>query len=95
MFLNYAFFISVPPSFITEPINQTVNEDDQTIFHCAATGNPAPQITWIKDGKTVGQGDTLSFETKSNHSGKYWCLADNGLNSPVNASANLDIQCKF
>lgn len=39
-------------------------------------------------------GDTLSFETKRNYSGKYWCLADNGLNSTANASAYLDVQCE-
>ena len=64
-------------------------------FHCDVTGNPAPKITWIKDEKTVGEGDTLNFETNSTHSGKYWCSAENGLKSSVNASADLDVQCKY
>ena len=42
----------------------------------------------------MGSGDTFVIETKRNHSGKYWCSADNGLDSTVNASANLDVQCK-
>ncbi|XP_020621934.1 hemicentin-1-like isoform X3 [Orbicella faveolata] len=84
--------VQFPPGFTTIPINQTVNEDDQTIFHCAATGNPTPRITWIKDGETVGEGDPLSFNTKRNHSGKYWCSAENGLGPAINTSAHLDVQ---
>ena len=41
------------------------------------------------------QGNTLSIDANRNHSGRYWCLADNGLNPTVTASANLDVQCKF
>ena len=43
----------------------------------------------------MGGGNTLSFETNRNHSGKYWCSAENGLSSAVNASASLDVQCKY
>ena len=54
-----------------------------------------PKITWVKDGEAVAEGETLSFETKRNQSGKYWCLAENGFNSTANASAILDVQCKL
>ena len=37
----------------------------------------------------------MIIETKRTHSGKYWCSAENGLNSTVNASANLDVKCKL
>ena len=43
----------------------------------------------------MAKGETaLSFETNRNQSGKYWCLADNGLGVKINASALLDVQCK-
>ena len=89
------FFVTVAPSLITTPADQTVIESDTATFYCNATGHPTPKITWIKDGKTVGEGNALSIETNRNHSGKYWCLAENGLNSTANASAILDVQCKY
>ena len=52
-----------------------------------------PKITWIKDGTSEGEGDTLSFGAVRSKTGRYWCLAENGLDT-VNASAYLDVQCK-
>lgn len=80
---------------ILTPADQTVIESETATFHCNATGNPIPKIKWIKDGKNVALGDTLVIKTNRTHSGKYWCLAENGLNSTVNASAILDVQCKY
>ena len=91
---NIYFSIVVSPSLITRPANKTVIEADQAMFHCEATGNPTPTIKWIRDGETVVSGETLSFETKKNDSGEYWCLADNGVNPTANASAYLDVQCE-
>ena len=93
--LHVLLFFTVPPSLITKPTDQRIIETDTAIFHCNATGNPAPNITWTKDGKTVSTGDTLSFQSNRNDSGIYWCSAENGLNSTVNASVTLDVQCTF
>ena len=71
-----------------------MNEGDETTLHCTANGNPVPTIKWIKDGMTVGTGNILTLETKRNNSGKYWCTAENGLDMQINASANLNVQCK-
>ena len=43
----------------------------------------------------MATGETLSFETFRNQSGKYWCIVKNGLNLTVNASVNLDVQCMY
>lgn len=93
--INSIFYnLTVAPSLITRPTNQTVIESKTVTFNCSATGNPTPKITWLKDGTTVGHGETLSFEATRNQSGKYWCTAENGLSVIVNASAILDVQCK-
>ena len=73
----------------------TVIEGTKIIFNCSATGNPHPDMSWLKDGKTVAEGDTLSLETSRNDSGIYWCLAKNGVGEVINATAYLDVQCKF
>jgi len=89
------FFLTAdPPSFETKPSDQIVKESEETVFLCSATGNPTPNITWMKDGKTVVHGDTLRFSVSRSDSGKYWCLAENGLGLAVNTSASLDVQCK-
>ena len=77
------------------PTSQTILEGAIATFHCNATGNPTPEVAWLKDGKIFGSGETLSFEANRSDSGQYWCLADNGLSSAVNASVNLDVQCKY
>jgi len=43
----------------------------------------------------VAKGNTMSFKANRTRSGKYWCSAENGLNSTANASANLDVKCKY
>ena len=87
--------ILVLPIFTRRPSDQTVKEGEEATFYCTATGNPTPKLTWHKDGKTVGAGETLKVAAHKNHSGKYWCSADNGLGLIINASANLNVQCKY
>ena len=68
--LNHFFFVS--PSIIAKPTDKIITEGKfVTSFHCVATGNPTLKITWTKDGKTVGEGDTLNFETNRTQSGEY------------------------
>ena len=85
----------VPPSFTWKPANQTVMEGTKAAFHCNATGNPTPKISWMKDGNALAEGNSLSLETNRNNSGNYWCLAKNGVGETINTTAYLDVQCKF
>ena len=43
----------------------------------------------------MGEGDSLRFKANRTNSGKYWCLAENGFSTTVNASAFLNVQCKY
>ena len=94
-FFLSSLFVSVRPRFTIVPSDQTVVEKDQVTFTCSATGNPVPNITWIRDGKTVQEGDVLSFEATRNHSGIYQCLADNGIEKSIQTNFSFNVQCKY
>lgn len=91
----HLFFVAVAPALTTLPTNQTVTEGNTATFYCSASGIPSPAITWIKDERVVGRGEILTIETRKDHSGEYLCVADNGLSDTANASAYLDVQCKY
>lgn len=84
----------VLPYFTRQPTDHSVMEGHEAMFYCTASGNPSPIMTWYKDGKIVDTGETLKFLAFKNHPGKYWCSADNGLGSPINTSAELNVQCR-
>jgi len=72
-----------------------VLEGKSATFLCSASGNPAPTITWIKDDRVVGREETLTIESRKESSGEYLCVADNELSDTANASAYLNVQCKY
>ena len=91
----FTLFSVVVPTLTETPSKQTITEGSKVTFHCTSSGNPVPQIKWIKDGTVAGEGKTLTFDALRNRSGEYWCIADNGLKDTANASAYLDVQCKY
>ena len=91
----YILYSAVAPTLTETPSKQTITEGIEVTFHCTASGSPVPQIKWLKDDAVVGLGETLTFDALRNRSGEYWCVADNGLNVMANASAYLDVHCKY
>ena len=94
-----------PPVFEIKPKNEIVNEGNNVTFHCNATSNPSPTLSWTKDGNAINQSSNnivLSQDSQilnvinveRNDAGIYVCNATNNVNS-VSASAYLNVQCKY
>ncbi|XP_064420214.1 hemicentin-2 [Latimeria chalumnae] len=81
--------VLVPPSIVHEAEIETlkVKEDQAINLTCVTTGNPKPQVTWIKDGHTLvdtkdhrisADGSLLQISpVRASHTGHYTCLASN------------------
>ena len=91
----FVIIVAVAPVLTTLPTNQTVLEGENATFLCNASGNPAPAITWFNAERVVGRGETFTIETRKEQSGEYLCVADNELSGTANASAYLNVQCKY
>ena len=70
-------------------MNITVNESSPASFHCNASGDPKPSVTWFKDGRelamsgrvVIGQDSLTIVNTVASDTGQYSCNVSNGLNS--------------
>ena len=83
----------------------TTTEGSDLTFSCDASGNPAPLISWKRDGSPLNASGRISFEDDKKQltitnvsrtdSGGYQCVAKNKVGSDTSNSASLDVQCKF
>ena len=94
--------ISVPQVTISPASQLTVNESNTAALFCSATGNPAPQLSWVRvDGslpsnriKVTSDGLMQISDVRLEDAGKYKCMARNILGNDENA-ANLVVKSKL
>ncbi|KAG9328812.1 hypothetical protein JZ751_010315, partial [Albula glossodonta] len=91
-----------PPPIIRQgPANQTMGVDGVVVLKCQASGDPAPTITWLKDGVSLlGKDQRLSLldlgslqikGTKLSDSGIYTCVASSS-SGETSWSAFLEVR---
>ena len=94
--------ISSPKVTISPASQLTVNESNTAALFCSATGNPAPQLSWVRvDGslpnnrtKLTSDGLMQINDVRLKDAGKYKCMAHNILGKDENA-ANVVVQSKL
>ncbi|KAK3506808.1 hypothetical protein QTP70_028372 [Hemibagrus guttatus] len=86
---NFDLDVLVPPSIVNQGGIQDVRvKDGQNItLTCEVTGNPVPEITWLKDGQAVSGEERLQVMSHGRFlhitdaqvvdTGRYSCLASN------------------
>uniref|UniRef100_A0A8B9K8A2 Myelin associated glycoprotein n=1 Tax=Astyanax mexicanus TaxID=7994 RepID=A0A8B9K8A2_ASTMX len=98
--MNTSMYLAVryPPR---EPLvneSLTVQEGSTIALHCSTQGNPAPTLTWLKDGELVGtitaeEVNVLELlEITPQVDGTYRCLAEN---EHGRASSSLNITVEY
>ncbi|KPP56275.1 hypothetical protein Z043_126126, partial [Scleropages formosus] len=90
------------PSFLVQPKSQNVNEGQNVIFTCEITGDPTPEIEWLKNNVLVCLSSKLKLSRSKNvytleikeasisDSGKYTVKAKN-MYGQCSATASLNV----
>ncbi|KAG1695538.1 Down syndrome cell adhesion molecule-like protein Dscam2 [Nymphon striatum] len=99
--------VKVPPAWIVQPMNQSVNLYHDATLQCSADGYPLPEVTWykqtdlepkvIKSGhgfKILENGSLLLQNVTEDSTGQYLCEVSNGVGSPLRKASLLQISYK-
>lgn len=87
------------PVIVSSLVSRVVNETSTASFQCIATGNPTPEVIWLKNngsnlaGKRIrkSRGSLMIQDVTSQDSGMYTCKARNILGA-MTSSATLTVQ---
>jgi len=95
---------SEKPAITVHPQGDILKEGENVTLSCNATGNPAPTISWTRDGSPLNASGKISFSENKKlltitnvsrtDSGEYRCGAENRVGSDTSDAATLDVQCK-
>ena len=99
--LNYSF-VSVPSSFTNVSGDHNAIEGSNLQLVCEASGNPAPNITWVRVSQDGSESEVLHrepiwnvFNINSAKAGTYRCTAYNGAGVPVRHTLTVNVLCKY
>lgn len=94
-----ALFVKVPPSWISEPSDVSVQVGEEVQFPCLTSGSPKPQVTWTKtDQASLGTGfrwrvsdnGTMYFNKATKEdAGSYTCRGSNGIGDSLTKTVSL------
>ncbi|XP_022805186.1 peroxidasin homolog [Stylophora pistillata] len=94
-------YLSIPPGIDHAPSAYQVVEGNELILFCNATGNPKPDITWTKKGKScelpTSETLTLTKLTREEDQSIYKYLLQPPIqhcSTPVNEGDNVTLNCK-
>ena len=93
------------PEITVHPEAQTKTEGENVTLSCNVAGNPAPTISWTRNGSPLNTTGRINFSdgkkqltiTNVNRtdSGEYRCVARNSLGNATSNVATLNVQCKY
>ena len=106
MSVSVCLSVTDSPKVTVAPRDQRVADGGVVSFFCKASGNPAPDVYWRKDGRRVStartrystvnmpHGSVLRVEpvrASRDHDNTVECVADNGVGDAATATATLSV----
>ncbi|KAF5279124.1 hypothetical protein FQA39_LY05802 [Lamprigera yunnana] len=99
--------VNVPPRWLVEPVDVSVERNHHVSLHCQAQGVPTPTVIWKKatgsksgeyeevrdqiQTKLLGNGTLLLQHVKEDREGFYLCQADNGIGTGIGKVIQLRV----